>query len=104
MSISDRTLRKWLRTGRPRRVERHLDDPEVIRRLDAMTELDESDRAALMALTNPADGFNERIVEQVRVRQGTEMSGVVLDLLGLGWHTAAVMLEPKSNPNPQDPD
>ncbi len=92
--LSDKTLRRWLRTGRPTRVERHLDDPDVTARLELLTRLDAGEVAALRSLSEPGDGFEERVTAGASRRANNETAGLLIDLLGLGWHTTAAIAEP----------
>lgn len=93
--ISDRTLNRWLRTGRPRRVERHLDDPDTTARLDAMTRLTASETRALTDVVTPPPGLHERLVERVGRRVDGEIVSALIDLYGLGWHTASAVFDPE---------
>lgn len=68
MRIPDRTLRRWLRSGRPQRVERQLDNPEIVDRLEGMTALSDSDREALDELTSAQPGAIERVATAVDER------------------------------------
>lgn len=94
MRPRDRTLRRWLRTGRPRRVAGYLDDPEVAARLEAMTALDAEAVEALSTVTAPPADLTSRMVDELGRRQGGEAMGAVVDLLSLGWRTASVFVDP----------
>ena len=93
---SDRVLRRWLRTGRPRRVERRLDDdPAVQQRLETLTALDGRAVAAIDVVTTPLPGFRDRTATKVRERAADDdFFDVVLDLLGLGFHVGQAMARP----------
>ncbi len=92
MRLPDRALRRWLRSGRPRRVERRLGDPSVHNRLEEMTALGPSAREALDSLTAADADVIERVTEAVEERvDGGELAALI-DLVGLGWHTAAAVV------------
>jgi len=93
--ISDRTLNRWLRTGRPRRVERRLSDPDMTARLDAMTRLTSSEARALTDAIAPPPDLHERLAERVTRRVDGEIVSALIDLYGLGWHTASAVFEPE---------
>lgn len=93
---SDRTLRRWLATGRPRRVRRLIESrPEVAARLDALSELDGAHSDAIHGMVATPDGFSERVVASVQRRHEEHTAAAALaDLLGLGFHVGSVLLEP----------
>lgn len=93
MRISDRTLNRWLRTGRPRRVEVRLQDPEISDRLDAMTRLTGHESDVLAAVVAPPSGLNERLVERVSRRVDDETIATMIDLYGLAWYTASALFD-----------
>ncbi len=92
---SDRTLRRWLATGRPRRIQRLIEtQPDVAARLDALSELDRDHAGALHGVVATPAGFSERVVDGVRRRHDEYTAASVLaDLLGLGFHVGGVLLE-----------
>ncbi len=94
--VSDRSLRRWLDTGRPARVADAIEaDPSVAERLDAMTALRAADSEAIGHLVTPPPQFHDRAYEGVRDRiDRYETMSVVADLLGLGFHVGQVMLAP----------
>ncbi len=103
MRPSDRTLQRWLRTGRPRRVERWLERPDVAERLEELTALRNDERAVLTEALGPVEGFEERVVEGAQRRLAGETVELLLDLSGLGWRTATALLDPgQSDPDPDD--
>ncbi len=99
---SDRTLRRWLATGRPRRVQRLIEtQPEVAARLDALSELDRAHAGALHGVVATPDGFSERVVDRVRTQRDEYTAASVLaDLLGLGFHVGGVLLDPDEDERP----
>ena len=94
MRISDRTLRRWLRTGRPGRVVRRLDDPDITARLDALTQLTRGEAEALATAVAPPPGMHDRLTERVAGRVDHETMTALVDLCGLGWHTASAVFNP----------
>lgn len=102
--VSDRALRRWLATGRPRRVEARLaSDPSVARRLDQLTELDEAEAAALAGVVAPEEDFETRVLAGVhRLRDGMDTAALLTDLLGLGLHVGRAMLPDADRPGPDD--
>lgn len=93
---SDRTLRRWLATGKPKRVLILLErDPRVAERLDELSKLDTDERSALDVLVTPAEDFEERVLVGVKQRQAApDTAGLALDLLGLGLHVGRAFFEP----------
>lgn len=86
---TDRELVSWLETGRPTRVDKFVDDSEVAHRLERLTELSSTDRAALDESVTPRTGFEARTGSAVRSRvSDLERAGTLLGLLGLGAQTA----------------
>ena len=101
---SDRTLRRWLDTGRPKRVERLLDDPAVSARIEALTALADREVALLRHHVMPGPDFEERVISGVQERRDAYGVGAaVSDLLGLGIHVALALrprpIEPPSDEN-----
>ena len=93
--VSDADLHRWLDTGAPRRVDRLLDDPEVLARLDAITALDDDITDALEAHFEPGDGFSERTADAVMSRvDDLDRIGTMLGMLGLGFQTWRRLADP----------
>jgi hypothetical protein len=98
---SDQRLRRWLSTGRPRRVGRLLEtDSGIGARLDELSRLEPAQVAALAEVSAPARGFPDRTVLVVQERIDTYATvALVADLLGLGWQTGRVVLgDPEVGP------
>jgi len=96
--VSDRLLRRWLASGRPRWVgERIQSDPAVAARLETMTALDVEHVESLAALVQPAPAFPERVVVGMRARiDALETLGVIVDLMGVGWQTGRALMTDQS--------
>ncbi|MCA1705973.1 MAG: hypothetical protein LC808_23010 [Actinobacteria bacterium] len=102
--LSDRKLRRWLSTGKPRRVDRLLETNSAISaRLDQLSRLDPALIAALAQMSSPPTGFGTRTVAAVQDRIDAYATvALVADLLGLGWHTGrAVLGDPTVPPEPE---
>lgn len=93
MQISDRTLLRWLQTGKPRRVTRRLDEPRISERLEAMTRLSPAQVEALTEVLAPPEGLGPGLVDRLFGHDDSEALGVIVDLCGLGWYTASAILE-----------
>lgn len=91
---SDQRLRRWLSTGRPRRVGRLLEtDLGISEHLDDLSRLEPAQVAALADVSAPARGFPDRTVLAVQERIDSYATmALVADLLGLGWQTGRVVL------------
>ena len=103
---SDRQLRRWLRTGRPRRIAELIEtDDVVLARLEALTRLDQADVAALDELAKPRDDFEVRTVTAVQARRNDDgTASMVADLLGLGFHVGrALMNRPAADGDEESP-
>ncbi|GEM_PF-5950559 len=93
MRISDRTLRRWLRTGRPRRVTQRLEaDESVVSRLEALSRLAPGQTTTLSRLTTPAPEFETRVREQVLYLEAKSgVSSILVDLVALGIHVGRTL-------------
>jgi hypothetical protein len=78
-----------------------LDTPRVAERLEALTDLRSDEREALTEVLAPQAGFEERVAGGIRRQLDGEVIELLIDLCGLGWHTATSLLEPE-NETPQD--
>jgi len=109
---TDRTLRRWLRSGRPARVARLIDvHPGVVARLEAMSRLDDETAQTLGEAVAPSEDFAERTGGAVATRLDAYRAlGLVGDLLGVGWRTGQLLLwdtsgaRPDEDPPPVDED
>ena len=107
--LSDRILRRWLATGRPSRVGRHVEsDPAIAARLDALTALTGAQAGALEDLVTPEPRFEHRTAIGVQQRVAAyEAASTMLDLLGLGFHVGRAVLGDRGDdhqPLPGDTD
>ncbi len=104
--VTDRSLRRWLDTGRPTRVGEAIEtDPSVAERLEAMTALERVHTEAIDRLVTPQPDFTDRVSQGVRTRidnYGTV--SLMADLLGLGFHVGQAMLVTDENPDGSRPD
>ncbi len=103
--VSDRLLRRWLTSGRPRWVGKRIQtDPAVAARLETMTALDVEHVESLVALVQPAPAFPERVVVGMHARiDALETLGVIVDLMGVGWQTSrALMTDQSVNTDPPE--
>lgn len=102
--LSDRTLQRWLRTGRPARVERNLHSADVTGRLEAMTQLEAHHIEALHVATSPAPGYQDRVIAGIGRRTDHDTVETLVDLLTLGWHTTATIVDPFGSVAKPSPD
>lgn len=94
---TDRQLRRWLKSGRPRRIGDLVGEPEIDQRLEALTELQDAHRLAISELTAPIEQFEERIIAGVQTRKDNQGTASLLaDLLGLGFHVGRALSSPAS--------
>lgn len=89
-------LQRWLDTGEPRRVAKHIDTclacQEVLEKSSA---LDDDLVADLHAATDPPDDLRERTQGGVDLRLRNEaVLGAFLDLFTIGWDVARTVLDP----------
>lgn len=92
-TVTDRQLRRWLDTGRPRRIEQIFERPDIAERLDCMTRLDPGAVDLLARLTSPPPGLDERLESAIEGRMSGETWAALVDLLGLGWHAASAVID-----------
>lgn len=100
---TDKKLRRWLETGRPRWVgEAVVDDPSIAERVDQMTALSPADLGALERLVEPPPQFGERVASGVRQRIDNYGTVALLaDLVGLGYHVGRALLPPHTGQAPR---
>ena len=89
-------LQRWLATGEPRRVDRHVASCERCQSiLDELSRLDEAVVADLHEVVTPPDDFDERISEGVDDRlRDEEAAGAFFDLFTIGWDVMRHVLDP----------
>lgn len=93
-----RRLQRWLDTGEPRRVARHIDAcARCQEQLDQLTALDEGLVADLQAATTPPEDLTDRTQGGVDARLRNEAAlGAFLDLFTIGWDVVRTVLEPET--------
>ena len=92
---TDADLVSWLTTGKPARVDKLIDDPDVTDRLERITALPTGDIAAIEAAVTPSEGFVARTEAGVHLRvSDLERAGALLGLLGLGAQTMRTLSAP----------
>ena len=74
-----------------------IDDPDITERLDALTRLRSDEVEALTGALAPQEGFEERVAGGIRRQLDSEIVDLLVDLCGLGWHTATSLLEPEAD-------
>ena len=91
-----RRLQRWLDTGEPRRVTRHIDTcPQCQAVLEELSALDEDLVAGLQAATAPPADLTDRTHGGVDARLRDQAAlGTFLDLFTIGWDVAGAVLEP----------
>lgn len=92
----DEVLVRWLETGRPRRVGRHVEDcDECMERLDVVSDLDGGLITGLQSASAPPADLHARTTGGVSDRLAAEEAlSSVLDLFTVPWRTAASILDP----------
>lgn len=93
-------LQRWLGTGEPRRLSKHIERcahcQEV---LDMLSALDEDLVADLQAATNPPVDLRERTHGGVDIRLRNEAAfGAFVDLFAIGFDVARTILDPELTP------
>jgi hypothetical protein len=91
---TDDQLVRWLGSGKPNRVGRHLEACEpCLDRLDALSDLDGGLRERLGTASDPPPGFQARAAEAAKDRLAAEeAAGAFVELFALPWRTAAALL------------
>ncbi|QGG96384.1 anti-sigma factor family protein [Actinomarinicola tropica] len=92
---SDETIVGWLETGRPSRVERHLEGcAACLERVDALSDLDATVRSELATVTAPPDDLAPRTTDRVRLRLGAqEAVSTLVELFTLPWRTLDALVD-----------
>ncbi len=103
---SHQRLQRWLDTGEPRRVERHVDEcPDCQATLDELSALGDDVVADLHAATRPPDDLAARTQGGVDGRLRDEAAvGAFLDLFAVGWDVARTILDPTTVGDPAHGD
>ena len=99
---SRQRLLRWLDTGEPRRVERHVDEcPACQAVLEDLSALGDDLVADLQAATRPPDDLTARTHGGVDGRLRDEAAfGAFLDLFAVGWDVARTILDPTTVRDP----
>lgn len=102
----DRLIR-WLESGKPRRVGRHIEACDVcLERVEAVSDLGGGLRSELESASAPPDDLQLRTTGGVQGRLASEEAVVAwLELFSVPWQTAATLLEidpitPRREPSP----
>ena len=92
---TDEVLVAWLETGRPSRIERHLDGcPACLDRLDALSDVDEGTRAGMATVTAPPVDLAPRTARRVQGRVAAqEALSVFAELFVLPWRTLDALVD-----------
>jgi len=102
---SRRALTKWLETGGPGRVDRHIAECDHCQeQLDRLSALDETTREVLVAATEPPSDLSERVRDGMDVRLRDEAAaGAFADLFAIGWDLLRCVVDPDPlEPGPHD--
>lgn len=92
----DEVLVRWLETGRPRRVGRHIEECDVcMERLEDVSDLDGGVLTGLESASAPPADLHARTAGGVSDRLAAEEAlSTVLDLFTVPWRTASSILDP----------
>lgn len=92
---TDEVLVTWLASGRPAKVERHLDACELcLERLDVLSDLDTGLRTELASVTEPPDDLAPRTAVGVQGRLAAqEAVSVIVELFTLPWRTLDALVD-----------
>jgi hypothetical protein len=93
-----RRLQRWLDTGEPRRVARHIDAcAECQEVLEDLSSLDEETVADLQAATTPPADLTDRTRDGVAARLRDEAAvGTFLDLFTIAWDVTRALVDPET--------
>ncbi len=93
---SRRVLIRWLETGGPGRVDRHIGDCDHCQdQLDTLSQLDDSTIEVLVAATEPPPDLKERVSDGVDSRLRDEAAaGAFADLFAIGWDLLRCVIDP----------
>lgn len=97
---SRRALVKWLDSGGPGRVDRHISEcGHCQEQLDKISALDESTREVLVAATEPPSDLTDRVSDGVDERLRDEAAmGAFADLFAIGWDLVRCVIDPDPHP------
>lgn len=100
----DDQLARWLDTGRPARVARHLEEcEECLERVEERTALVGPLVETLDTASAPPSDLPERTTGGVRARLATEeAAGAFVDLFAIPWQFASVMVDPTARATTTD--
>lgn len=93
---NDDVLARWLESGKPARVARHIEscDP-CLERLDALSVLADGVRSGLDDASAPPVDLHARTAGGVHGRLAAEEAAAAfVELFALPWRTAAAILDP----------
>lgn len=103
----DDLLLRWLESGRPRRVGRHVEECDVcMARLEAVSDLDGGLLSDLESASAPPSDLHTRTTGEVADRLAAEEAlASVLELFAVPWRTATSILDPAPiRTGPSGPD
>lgn len=92
---TDPRLMRWLESGRPRRVGRHVEACDTcLERVEVVSDLDGGLRSELESASAPPEDLHRRTTGGVQGRLAAEDSLVAwLELFSVPWQTAATLME-----------
>lgn len=92
---ADETLVTWLESGRPSRVERHLEGcTACLERVDRLSDLDAGLRTELASVTAPPVDLAPRTTDRVQRRLGAqEALSALVELFTLPWRTLDALVD-----------
>ncbi len=93
---SRRVLQRWLDTGGPGRVDRHIEGCDRCQEeLDRLSALDAITLSGLVAVTKPPSDLEERVADGVDTRLRDEAAaGAFADLFAIGWDFLRCVIDP----------
>lgn len=94
--VSERTLRRWLASGKPSRVTRRLEwDGSLDARLDEISGFDEVSSDAFQRFMALPDDFEERTGAAVRGRiESASVGSLLADIATIAFRTGQVLAAP----------
>ena len=103
---SRQRLQRWLDTGEPRRLSKHIERCAHCQNLlEEVSALDADLVADLQAATNPPEDLTERTHGGVDVRLRNEAAfGSFIDLFTIGFDFARTILDPELTPGGEPHD